>query len=175
MLAVTNCDKKKGKYAMNKLEELEKKYKELGEEIERLKCKSAERWRADYGCEYFYIDDDGDIQSEQDNDWGCDEYRFNIGNYFKTEEEACKVLDKILIYNKLKDLALKLNEGKTIDWKDDTQEKFCIYFSNVANRLTCDFCSIYQDFGTIYCLNSNFLDKALDEIGEEDLMRLFKE
>lgn len=160
---------------MNKLEELEKKYKELGEEIERLKTQSAVRCRVDFGCEYFYIDEDGDIQSEEDNDWCCDEYRFNIRNYFKTEEEAYKVLDKILIYNKLKDLALKLNEGKTIDWEDNTQEKFYIYYDNQAKRLDYGYHSTYQDFGTICCLNRNFLDKALEEIGAGDLKKLFEE
>lgn len=97
-----------------------------------------------------------------------------MGNYFKTEIEACKVLDKILTYKKLKDLAVKLNEGKIIDWKDDTQEKVYIYFNNAANRLDYGFRSTYQDFGTIYCLDRNFLDKALKEIGENNLKLLFE-
>lgn len=160
---------------MNKLEKLEKKYKELGEEIERLKSQSTERWRAEYEEEYYFIDSEGDILPSFDEDLGKDDYRYQLGNYFETSEQAEKVLDKILIYSKLKDLALKLNEGKTIDWKDDTQEKFYIYFDNAANRLDYSFHSNYQDFGTICCLDNEFLDKALEEIGEEDLRKLFEE
>lgn len=158
---------------MNKLEELEKKYKELGEEIERLKGKSGERWRADYEGEYWYID--GDIQLDNDKNWGCDEYRFNIGNYFKTEEEACKVLDKILIYNKLRDLALRLNEGKTIDWKDVQQCKYYIFYSDICEKLDISFAQTTKRLYDIYCLDPNFLRVALEEIGEEDLRKLFEE
>lgn len=113
---------------MNKLEELEKKYKELGEEIERLKSQSTERWRADYAEEYWYIADNGDVTVEEDSDWVCDEFRFDMGNYFETEEKAKKVLNKILIYNKLKDLAERLNDGETINWNDSNQRKWRICF-----------------------------------------------
>lgn len=158
---------------MNRLEELERKCKELGKEIERLKGKSAERWRADYAGEYWYID--GDIQSDNDKDWGCDEYRFNIGNYFKTYEEADKVLNKTLIYNKLKDLALRLNKGETLDWSNENQKKFCIYFDNQANRLDYAYHTTYKEIGGIYSIDQEFLEVALDEIGEEDLIKLFEE
>lgn len=46
---------------MKKLEELKRKYEELGKEIERLEGKVEERWRAYYQGEYWYIDIDGDI------------------------------------------------------------------------------------------------------------------
>ena len=160
---------------MNKLEELEKKYEELGKEIEKLKSQSGERCRADFGCEYWYIDDGGDIISDDDNDWGCDEHRFNIGNYFKTEEEALKYVDKILIYNKLKDLAERLNDGETINWNDSNQQKWRIYFDTSAKRLDYEYNLTYKCLAEIYCLNPDFLDRALEEIGEEDLMKLFQE
>lgn len=160
---------------MNKLEELEKKYKELGEEIERLKSQSGERCRADYTGEYWYISNNGDIIVDDDNDWACDEFKFNIGNYFKTEKEAEKVLNKTLIYNKLKDLALKLNNGTPVDWSNGSQQKFYIYYDNAANRLDYGFHSTYKDIGAIYCLDPEFLEVAIDEIGEEDLTKLFEE
>lgn len=162
---------------MNKLEELEKKYKELGEEIERLKTQSGERCRANFGCEYFYIDDGGDIQADDDHDWGCDEIKFDMGNYFKTEEEAKKVLDKILIYNKLRDLALRLNKGEAIDWKNYNINKYYIYAhcrNDGENKLDWSYNQSYKEVGNIYCLDPDFLRIALDEIGEEDLMKLFE-
>ena len=160
---------------MNKLEELEKKYKELGEEIERLKGKSVERWRAEYEGEYWFLDDSGDIIEEDDSDWSCDCYRYQIGNYFKTKEEALKYSDKILIYNRLKDLALKYNKGEKLDWSNGNQKKFYIYFDNQAKRLEYAYHSTYKDIGAIYCIDPEFLETAMDEIGEEDLMKLFEE
>lgn len=163
---------------MNKLEELEKKYKELGEEIEKLKAQSGVRCRCDLGCEYFYIDDDGDIQSVDDNDWGCDEIKFDMGNYFKTKDEAYKVLDKVLIYNKLKDLALRLNKGEPVDWKNENINKYYIYahcHNDGTKVLSWSYNQHCKEIGNIYCLNPDFFSVALDEIGEEDLMKLFEE
>ena len=163
---------------MKRLKELEKKYKELGEEIERLKCKSTERWRADYAGEYWYIADNGDVTEDEDGDWVCDEHRFDIGNYFKTEEEAEKVLNKILIYNKLKDLALRLNKGEPVDWGNKNINKYYIYLTchtGGENKLTWSYNQSCKEFGNIYCLDPNFLSVALDEIGEEDLRKLFEE
>lgn len=160
---------------MNKLEELEKKYKELGEEIERLKSQSGERWRGEYMEDYYLIDDSGEILCDDDEGTNIDDFRFNTRNYFKTEEEAEKVLNKTLIYNKLKDLALKLNNGTPVDWSNGSQQKFYIYYDNQTNRLDYGFHSTYKDIGAIYSLDPEFLEVAIDEIGEEDLLKLFEE
>ena len=160
---------------MNKLEELEKKYKELGEEIERLKCKSAERWRAECGENYYFIDDCGEVYPDEDEDLDSDDHRYLTGNYFKNEEEAEKVLNKILIYNKLRNLALRLNKGEAINWNDNNQKKWHILFDTSAKRLDYEYNLTYKCLATIYCLDPDFLDRALDEIGEENLMKLFEE
>ena len=161
---------------MNKLEELEKKYKELGEEIERLKSKSTEkRWRADFAEDYFYIDDVGNILCDDDEDIGPDIFRYNNRNYFRTQAEAEKALNKIIIYNQLKDLAERLNDGETINWNDSNQRKWRICFDTSAKKLDYEYNLTYKCLAEIYCLDPDFLDRALDEIGEEDLMKLFEE
>lgn len=160
---------------MNKLEELEKKYKELGEEIERLKSQSAERWRADEDTSFYYISADGIIEDTVESGWGCDDFKYDNRNYFKTYEEADKVLNKILIYNKLKDLAERLNDGETINWNDSNQRKWRICFDTSVKKLDYEYNLTYKCLAEIYCLSPDFLDRALDEIGEEDLMKLFEE
>ena len=47
-----------------------------------------ERWRGGRGDSYYFIDDEGAIRHEIDTNDGMDNYRYNIGNYFKTEAEA---------------------------------------------------------------------------------------
>lgn len=47
-----------------------------------------ERWRGGRGDSYYFIDDEGAIRHEIDINDGMDNYRYNIGNYFKTEAEA---------------------------------------------------------------------------------------
>lgn len=51
------------------------------------------RWRAQAGNLFYYITSDGDIESDYEDfsDENTDIY--NLGNYFKTEEEAQKIID----------------------------------------------------------------------------------
>ena len=166
---------------MNKLEELAKKCEELGKEIEKLKQEQAkeleelgEIYRANYGDEYFFIDDYGDINQDTDRASACDDFRFQIRNYFKTEEDAKIALDKILVYFQLQDIAKKLNGKEKIDWNDKTRNKYYIYFDNTQKILDWSYCQSYQDYATIYCLDPDFFKVALEEIGENNLKLLFK-
>ena len=51
------------------------------------------RWRAQAGNLFYYITSDGDIESDYEDlsDENMDMY--NLGNYFKTKEEAQKIID----------------------------------------------------------------------------------
>ena len=102
-----------------------------------------------------------------------DDGSYEIGNYFRTKEEAEKVVEKIKIYTQLKDLALRLNQGRKVDWNSSVQAKWHIYYDH-NDSLTTIGNYRYQDLGQIYCLDKNFLEIAKQEIGEENLKKLFK-
>ena len=90
---------------MNKLEELEKKYKELGEEIERLKTeeKNAKGWKPKRDEEFYYFFGDGEVtRSLFDDDY--EGRHWEMGNCFKTRKEAIAMVEKIKIYKELKRL-----------------------------------------------------------------------
>lgn len=53
-----------------------------------------EPWRVDCGGTYYYVDNDATIESDVDNYTYIDTDRYNIGNYFSTEEEAKPYLEK---------------------------------------------------------------------------------
>lgn len=161
---------------MSNLEELKNKYEELGKEIERLeKEKSCKRWRAEQRQSYYFVDEDGDINSVYDQDDITDRYNFKTRNYFKTEEEAQRHLDKINTYYELMDLAEELNNGEKIDWNNTNQAKYSISFDVLIGILKQVNCRYYKGLGEIHCLNEKFLDIAIDRIGEERLESLFKE
>ena len=161
---------------MNNLEELKRKYEELGKEIERLeKEKSCKRWRAEQRQSYYFVDEDGEINSVYDQDDITDRYNFKTRNYFKTEEEAQRHLDNINTYYELMDLAEELNEGKNIDWDDDSQKKFYICYDYYNEELCLCYHYNVKDIGQICCLDESFLKIALDKIGEDRLESLFKE
>ena len=143
----------------------------IEERIKQLEKSSTKRWRAEEDEEFYYVDIDGQVDSCTDYYDEEEDDQYEIGNYFETEEEAEKVADKIKIYARLKDLARKLNDGELIDWTNKDQIKYCIRMKN--NTLFQDFNGKYISVGQIYCLDSNFLNEAIKEIGEYDLKKLF--
>lgn len=162
---------------MKNLEELEKKYEELGKEIEKLKKeKSCKRWRAEKKIEqYFYIDNSGIIGLVYEDSDDVDDYNYKTRNYFKTEKEAQRYLNNINTYYELMDLAEELNNGEKLNWNNINQLKYAISFDSQIGILKQVNYHNYKDIGQIYCLDENFLEIALERIGEERLENLFKE
>ena len=171
---------------MNEIENLRKKQEELKRELEELDTQIKElkeqneikedykRWRAQEGKDYWYIDSDCEIYKEFDRNDDYDNARYVIGNYYKTEEEAEKTAEKMKIYTQLKDLALRLNQGRKVDWNSSVQAKWHIYYDHNDSLITTIGNHSYQDLGQIYCLDKNFLEIAKQEIGEENLKKLFE-
>ena len=170
---------------MNEIEKLKEKQEKLERDIEALGTqineleekeitKSGKRWRGVKDRFYWYIEGDCEVYGEYEKDDDYDNARYEIGNYFRTEEEAKKVVEKIKIYTRLKDLALRLNKGEKIDWDNSTSAKWSIGLSNSNNALQCCYAYKGQDVGQIYCLDPDFLNIAKQEIGEENLRKLFE-
>ena len=159
---------------MEKLQELKKKYKELGEEIERLE-KKGDVWKPQHNEKYFFIKTHGEIDWTY---WKDDNYfdteRYEIGNCFKTREKAEKAVEKAKIYTQLKRLAEEINT-EPIDWENEYQIKYAITYDYDKSKITQTNWTFVQAMNVIYCTNKNFLDIALERIGEENLLKLFKE
>lgn len=51
------------------------------------------RWRAEKNDEYFFINDYGIVLSLEETYSNEDNYNYELGNYFKTDEEARKVVN----------------------------------------------------------------------------------
>lgn len=168
---------------MNEIEKLKEKQEKLERDIEKLgtqikgleeqekKCK---RWRPQEDKDYWYIDSIYEIYKEFDRNDDYDNARYEIGNYFRLKEEAEKVVEKIKIYTQLKDLALRLNQGRKVDWNSSVQAKWHIYYDHNDSLITTIGNHSYQDLGQIYCLDKNFLEIAKQEIGEDNLKKLFE-
>ena len=160
-----------------KIKELEEKQAEILKEIEELKKEKEntfKRWRAKSGFRYFYLGDNGVIFYATDFYNMSDDYRYATGNYFETEAEALRYKQNLLTYQQLKDIALRLNKGRNFDWNDLSQRKYYIYFDFKANELKQWDADLYKILNVIYCLDKNFLNVALSEIGEEKLKQLLE-
>lgn len=160
----------------NKIEALEKQLEELKKEVnfpEFDEVKKGVRQKPECGVVYFYLKHDGYIGSTH---WGIEDtdlFRFNTGNCFKTKQEVEEYKENLLTKQALKDLALELNNGVEIDWDNENQYKYQIYFDYCTSRLSQCWVTQSPDFN-IYCLNSDFIRIAKDRIGEEKLIKLIE-
>lgn len=164
---------------MNKseIQEIQNKVDDLQKQIDDLKKELNEsnnvRQRIQ-SITYYYLDTCGNIGKTREEFTPFDDFTFDIGNYFKTEQEAKDYKENLITKQKLKDLALRLNNGVEIDWNNNYQDKTVIYFDYLNNRLSASLYWADRSLGQIYCLDKNFLDIAIQEIGEEALIKLIK-
>ena len=55
--------------------------------------KESTRWKPEMDQMYYFLASDGSLRDDDWNGWSLDDYRFKIGNCFKTEEEAERVVE----------------------------------------------------------------------------------
>lgn len=82
---------------------------------------------------------------------------------------------KLEIKTKLENIAERLNAGRKIDWENKEQNKYEICYDYIRKKIECRTLCYCKDQGVIYCLDKNFLEVAKQEIGEENLIKYFKE
>ena len=129
-------------------------------------------WKPELNKDYWCIDYDGRIMNDYFS--VVDELKYAIGNCFKTKEEAEKVLEKIKIYMQLKRYAEEHND-EPIDFINEEQQKFYIYYDNHFQNIDIYYDTYMQDIGKIYFTSSVLCKEAIEEIGEDNIKKLFEE
>jgi len=155
--------------------ETQKTIDNIYEQIEVLKGKVDElksgpknknvRWRAEKGEFYYSFNGFLDTSLKTESLDEFDNCRYNAGFYFKTKEEAEKYKNNLIITQKLKDIALRLNR---------TSAYFHFIYLDLDGELATSYQSI-KVMGGIYCANPDFLETAIKEIGEKELIEYIKE
>lgn len=164
---------------MSRIEELEKQAKSILEEIEKLKKEEKEEskvWKPKDDEEYYFLNGNDEVVCDNWENHIVDVNRYETGNCFKTGEEAERLSEKAKIYTQLKRLAEEINT-EPIDWENREQTKYYIAYECHPDEHGLRECYTLtlKIAGVIYCTNGNFLKIAKARIGEENLLKLFKE
>lgn len=155
-------------YEINKTKEHLANLEKILEEYEY------KRWEPKNGEEYFYVDNVGIVQNALfDNTMGYHLTLCRTLNCFKTKEQAEAEAEKILVRRQLEDIARRLNKGREIDWSDENQYKWYIVYNTTFGFATYSV-SENTTQGVVYCLDKNFLNTAIKEIGEGRLMKYLR-
>lgn len=130
-------------------------------------------WKPDVEEEFYTLFGDGSIYKLTWLNIADRVKRYEIGNCFKTEEEAKFALEKLKVITELKRFAIEHNEGE-IDWNSKIQNIYCLYYREHRGDIEADyFCSRLWD--GVFFTSKKIAEQAIKEIGEERLKKYYFE
>lgn len=125
-------------------------------------------WKPSLGDLYYYINSNGDIKLSYYNTRSID--KRCIGNFFKTDEEADHIVEKLKVIRELQDLSnSKFNMSNFKNNKiyyiayDFTQNRIVPLFDNISRNIPFN----------VYFSTKEDCEKAITKIGKERLERYY--
>jgi hypothetical protein len=167
---------------MSKIEELEKKIKELDKQkielqqkLEVEKQKTEFEYQFEEDEQFWILFQDGDINYDTWKNYEIDTKRYDQGNIFKTKQEAIRERDKRALLTRFRQFRDKCNGDWKPDWNNIKEGRYHIHLYP-----TNGVCSIGQDvfqdsmpqFGRFK--NVDDCLRAIELFGDE-IKRLFVE
>ena len=130
-------------------------------------------WSPKKGEKYWYIFNAGDIVDDTNDNSKTDEDRFSIGNYFKTQEEAKHMVEKLKVIKELKDFALENNEEE-IDWNNEEQKKYSFNYNLRSKEFyfITNLC-IKESPASVYFTSEELAKQAIETIGEDQIKKYY--
>lgn len=131
-------------------------------------------WRPKENEKYFCIEEyiQG-VGSDVNGKWNIDDFRFNMGNYFKTKKEAEHMLEKLKVIHELQKFAYENNE-EGIEWGNKKQEKWylCICCDGTEVLAGYDAYNHCIPFN-VYFSSDKIAHKAIKTIGEDRIKKYY--
>ena len=142
--------------------------------VEKATEKKSKVWKPESNENYYHIVSDGDISDSywsDDSDLAND--RYEIGNCFRTLEEAEFAVERLKVIAELKRFAQEHNK-KEIDWRDFGQCKYFIYCEFHDNAEYIDIgCAKECKSNDIYFASEEIAQQAIDTIGEDRIKKYY--
>ena len=130
-------------------------------------------WKPKKGDTYYYIGSVGSIFNYDYREDISDEAHLNIGNYFKTKEDAKHMVEKFKVIRELQKFANENNE-KEIDWKNFNQCKYKIVYDAEDEDLYVDYSiQCESEPFNIYFTSFKIAKKAIEAVGEDRIKKYY--
>lgn len=125
-------------------------------------------WKPSLGDKYYYINSNGDIKFSYYNTRSID--KRCIGNFFKTDEEAAHMVEKLKVIRELQDLSnIKFNMS---NFKNN--KIYFISYEFTENRIVPLFNNISRSIPfNVYFSTKEGCEKAITKIGKERLKKYY--
>ncbi len=141
--------------------------------IEKANKPKGKVWKPESNEIYYALASFGNICKSKNNS-KKDDKCYEIGNCFKTEEEAKFALEKQKVITELKRFALENNECE-LDWNNYNQKKYgikydCYHKCIITHKYNCSI----KGFD-IYFSSEDIAKQAIETIGEDRLKKYYFE
>lgn len=129
-------------------------------------------WEPSLGDLYYYINSNGEIEYRYYKNRNINDKRC-IGNFFKTDEEADHMVEKLKVIRELQNFALEHNDEE-IDWVDNEQDKWEISYEDSNDGVKPAYNIYYraQAFN-IYFTSKEIAQEAIKTIGEDRIKKYY--
>lgn len=136
--------------------------------VEKTKIKV---WEPSLGDLYYYINSNGDIKFSYYNTRSID--KRCIGNFFKTDEEADHMVEKLKVIRELQDFALEHNDEE-IDWVDNEQDKWAICYDIEDKEIAYESGKKIKSVPfNVYFATEQDCERAIKTIGEDRIKKYY--
>lgn len=152
--------------------EMEDALAEDWEVVEETKSK-VKVWKPNKNEKYCYIGGDGDIYHTVNVNLTTDDCVFSIGNYFKTDEEAEHMVEKLKVIKELQDFAIE-NRDEEIDWYDKEQDKWAICYDIEDKEIAYESGKKIKSVPfNVYFATEQDCERAIKTIGEDRIKKYY--
>lgn len=155
-------------------QELEQKIEQLQKQLDELKKVKEKKWIPAENELYYFVSDNLEVHNaDNTNRSFFDIPRIEIGNCFKTKEEAQFVSDKIKYTLMFKHYVEEHNEP--LDWEDVHQPKWFIYYNYTMHYVDYDIYIKEKQQGSIYATSKQIIEDAIAYIGKDNVKKYILE
>lgn len=120
-------------------------------------------WKPIYDEYYWYIDNVGHLHYSNWYGFLIDTYRFEIGNVFKTKEEAIHELEHRKVLAELKQFSSNFEYGK---------QNYYMYYSARYNKIIISY-EEYSQRSDIYFNSREIIEEVVEKIGKENIIQYY--
>lgn len=137
---------------------------------EVLGVKESKVWKPKPTELYWYINQSGLLNYSIFSDYQSDIRQFELGNVYKTKEEAEFARDKQIFLTKF-ERYLRENEDEPVDWNNESQKKYSVELNfRINSKISIVANNYYMKQGAIYTTNFEALNSYVKE-NESDIKK----
>lgn len=129
-------------------------------------------WKPEDREKYYYIDGYSCVVEDTWEGLEVDIDRFDIGNAFKTKEEAKIALERAQVKTDLERYALEHNETLREKWdREGTYQHYSIAFDHEEKKIAITDAYFLQEESTTYFTSREIAYNAIEAVGEERILK----